>query len=385
MKAVGLVVEYNPFHNGHKYHLQQALKRTNADVVVAVMSGNFTQRGEPTILDKWQRAQVALENGVDLVIELPLASAVEPADRFADGALRLLADLQVDSVVFGAEHPAWDFARMVRFEERFSTDEFRKFNQTYATQFNTQLRQQLGVSLDEPNDILAFSYMKAKINNQLHLKLIPIARKGSQYHDHEIRGPIASASAIRKAVQERQWQELEKVMPYQGLTQLQNLATVPSWEQLYPLLRNELVQAPAEQLANIYQMSEGLENRLKRIAGQNLAFNDFMKDAKTKRYTYAHLTRLFLYIVLHASATEIANVNLQPYHHVLGFTARGQEYLHQIKKQLQYPLIVKVDQTRHDGMLDLDFRAGKLYQAFTPVEQDLKRAPVRLTVSSKSR
>lgn len=114
MKAVGLVVEYNPFHNGHRYHLAQAKRLTGADVVVAVMSGNFTQRGEPTILDKWSRTLAALQNGVDLVVELPVADAVQPAHRFAMGALSLLNDLQVADVVFGAEHPDWDFAAMVK-------------------------------------------------------------------------------------------------------------------------------------------------------------------------------------------------------------------------------------------------------------------------------
>ena len=136
LKAVGLVVEYNPFHNGHLYHLQKAKEVIGADVVVAVMSGNFTQRGEPTILDKWQRARAALNNGVDLVIELPLVSAVEPADRFAAGALQLLADMQVESVVFGAEHPHWDFHHMVDLEKSFQADQFKQFDQTYATQFN---------------------------------------------------------------------------------------------------------------------------------------------------------------------------------------------------------------------------------------------------------
>lgn len=102
MHAVGLVTEYNPFHNGHRYHLSQARELTHAEVVVAVMSGNFTQRGEPTLLDKWQRAQAALTNGVDLVVELPIFMAVQPAHHFAAGALELLAALGVDDVVFGA-------------------------------------------------------------------------------------------------------------------------------------------------------------------------------------------------------------------------------------------------------------------------------------------
>ncbi|WP_251547984.1 nucleotidyltransferase [Limosilactobacillus caecicola] len=380
MRAVGLVVEYNPFHNGHRYHLQQARQLTKADVVVAVMSGNFTQRGEPTVLDKWQRTQAALANGVDLVIELPLVSAVEPADRFASGALRLLNDLQVQDVVFGAEHPEWDFAHLVGLEQHFQSDQFHQFDQTYATQFNQQLQEQVGVSLVDPNDILAFSYTKAKLHHGYSLNLRPIARQGSNYHDQTISGHIASASAIRQGVREREWSQVTEAVPQPSLDQLRALEKLPSWEALYPLLRNELIQAPTSRLSQIYQMSEGLENRLKRVAGQNLTFAGFMKGAKTKRYTYAHLLRLFLYIVLQATRDQVAWSVQHPYHHVLGFTQRGQEYLHAVKKRLQYPLIVKVDQTLDEGRLDLDYRAGKLYQNFTPVEQDLKRAPLRMTV-----
>ena len=147
MKAVGMVVEYNPFHNGHRYHLQQAKKISGADVTVAVMSGNFTQRGEPTIVDKWSRARAAVMNGVDLVIELPVFYAVQPAHRFAGGALSLLNALGVDSIVFGSEHPEWDFARLVKAEEAFNQESFNKYNATYATQFNEQLKEQTGVTL----------------------------------------------------------------------------------------------------------------------------------------------------------------------------------------------------------------------------------------------
>lgn len=380
MKAVGLVVEYNPFHNGHQYHLAQARRITKADVVVAVMSGNFTQRGEPAIIDKWARTKAALANGVDLVVELPLVNAVEPADRFAAGALRLLNDLQVTDVVFGAEHPDWDFQRMVDLEAGFQTKQFRQFDKTYATQFNEQLQSQVGVSLVDPNDILAFSYFKAREQQQLALNLIPIQRRGSQYHDQEVHGRVASASAIRNAVQEGALSTIENVIPEETMDDLEHVTVVPSWQQLYPLLRNQLVQAPIEQLASVYQMSEGLENRLKRIAGQELTFANFMRRVKTKRYTYAHLTRLFLYTVLQASASEVVQAVNHPYHHVLGFTDRGQAYLHAIKKHLTYPLIVKVDQTLDEGRLDLDFRAGKLYQNFVSAEQDLKRAPLRRSV-----
>lgn len=374
MHAVGLVTEYNPFHNGHRYHLAQAKRMTNADAVVAVMSGNFTQRGEPTLLDKWQRTQAALENGVDLVVELPIFMAVQPAHRFAAGALELLAALGVDDVVFGAEHPEWDFSQLVAAEQNFAASGFSQFNATYATQFNEQLKKQTGISLIDPNDILAFGYYKAQINEKLPLKLHPIKRRGSQYHDEQIKGKIASASAVRQAVLEHD--DFSQAVPKATANQLQQIQQVPDWNALYPMLRNQLIQTPVAQLAQIYQMAEGLEYRMKDAAQRNLTFAGFMKAVKTKRYTYAHLLRVYLYTVLQITDSQLNEHLSQPYLHVLGFSERGRKYLHAIKKTVELPLLTKIDQDLRDKLLNLDYRAGKLYQTFTPVEQDLKHAPV---------
>lgn len=375
MKAVGLVVEYNPFHNGHRYHLQQAQKVTGAEATIAVMSGNFTQRGEPTLVDKWLRAQAAVENGVDLVVELPLFYAVQPAHRFAAGALKLLAALGVKAVVFGAEHPQWNFQRLVQAEQSFNQESFSQYNATYATQFNQQLAAQTGVSLVDPNDILAFAYTKAKIQQNYRFDLVPIQRRGSDYHDQQIAGQIASASAIRQSVIAHDGQ-YQQAVPATVARFLADLTTVPTWEMLYPLLRNQLIQAPIAYLQSTYLMAEGLEYRMKDAAQRSLSFKAFIKQTKTKRYTYAHLLRVCLYTLLQVTQDEVQAHTARPYLHVLAFNQRGREYLHQIKKQLSIPLITKVDQDLRDGLLNLDYRAGKLYQLFTPLEQDLKHPPI---------
>lgn len=375
MKAVGLVVEYNPFHNGHLYHLQQAKEVTGADVVVAVMSGNFTQRGEPTIVDKWARTRAALLNGVDLVVELPVFYAVQPAHYFAAGAMRLLAALGVKSLVFGAEHPSWDFAQLVEAEKHFNQTGFNRYNATYATQFNQQLKEQTGVTLVDPNDILAFAYTKANRQNSYGMKLFPIQRQKSNYHDEKIRGTIASATAVREAVQQQD-PIYQQAVPAAMAAELTKLHTIPSWAVMYPLLRNQLIQAPVSYLAKTYLMAEGLEYRLKEGAQRSLNFAAFMKYAKTKRYTYAHLLRGCLYALLQISQQEVNAHKQTPYLHVLGFNKRGRQYLHTIKKEVELPIITKVDQDLRDGLMNLDYRAGKLYQLFTPVEQDLKHPPV---------
>ncbi|MBC8744499.1 nucleotidyltransferase [Lactobacillus sp. Marseille-P7033] len=374
MNAVGLVVEYNPFHNGHRYHLRQAKKVSEAEVTVAVMSGNFTQRGEPTIVDKWARAKAAVMSGVDLVIELPIFYAVQPAHRFAAGALRLLAALNVNSVVFGAEHPQWDFEHLVKAEKQFNQEDFNQYNATYATQFNQQLKAQTGITLVDPNDILAFAYTKAKVQHNYQFDLLPIQRQGSNYHDKDINGEIASASAIRQAL--LGGNSYRRAVPSVMADYLSQIKSIPSWEQLYPLLRNQLIQAPISTLQATYLMAEGLEYRMKDAAQRSLDFDSFMKYTKTKRYTYAHLLRVCLYTLLQITQAEVDQHYKDPYLHVLAFNQLGRQYLHEVKKQVGMPLITKVDQDLRDGLLNLDYRAGKLYQLFTPVEQDLKHPPV---------
>lgn len=376
MRAVGLIVEYNPFHNGHLYHLRQAKNLTKADVTIAVMSGNFTQRGEPTILDKWTRARIALANGVDLVVELPVFFAVQPAHRFAAGALSILHALQVDQVVFGAEHADWPFKKLVQAEAKFSQAAFQQYNQTYATQFNQQMKEATGISLKDPNDILAYAYFKTVMQAGWSIHLTPIGRVGNDYHDDRLQGKMSSAKAIRQAVVAGDWTQLAPSVPADSFAALQKVTQLPNWDTLYPILRNHLIQADRHQLGKTYMMAEGLENRLKEFAAQCLDFNSFMKCAKTKRYTYSHLERLFCYLGLEASQTEVDDAIKKPYIRILGFNDRGRSYLHDIKKQVTLPIITKVGQDLHHGLLDLDYRAGKLYQNFTKVDQDVTHPPL---------
>lgn len=374
MQAVGMVAEFNPFHNGHVHYVRQAKQQTGADVAIAVMSGNFTQRGEPTVVDKWARTRAALVNGVDLVVELPIFFACQPAHRFAAGALRLLNALDVSAIAFGAEHPEWDFGGLVAAARNFDHTALKKYTETYATQFNVQLRQATGVSLTEPNDILAFAYMRAAIEGGYSFRLQPVKRIGSSYHDKTINGRIASASAIRDAL--ATGTEYQETVPQTMRAALAAVKQVPSWDSLYPLLRNQLIQSPIAQLRQIYQMAEGLEYRMKEMAERDLTFADFIHGIKTKRYTYAHLIRLCLYTTMHMTEGQLSHHAQQPYLHILGFNRRGQEYLHQVKKTVGLPMFTKVSQAMKDGGYNLDYRAGKLYQLFTPVEQDIKHGPI---------
>lgn len=378
MKAVGVVAEYNPFHNGHHYHINRAKEISRADIVVAVMSGNFTQRGEPTILDKWHRAQEALANGVDLVVELPLAFSVQPAHLFASGAITMMTELGIQSMVFGAEHAEWDFDKLVRAESKFKSNQFDRYNATYATVFNEQLQEATGVQLTEPNDILAFGYFKARYEQAALLDLIPIRRLGTHYHDLQIneQRQIASASAIRESVKDRR-NNYQTVVPQRTINDLAELNGVADWNELYPYLRYQLIQAPIKTLGTIYQMAEGLEFRMKAVAETAENFDEFIHEVKTKRYTYSRLIRVCLYVLLQITDAEMKAHFESPYIRILGFNLHGQTYLHEIKKQATVPIVARMNRELKNGLANLDYRAGKMYEQLNRTElQDMRRQPI---------
>lgn len=384
MRAVGVIVEYNPLHNGHLYHLKMARKRSGADVVIAVMSGNFLQRGEPAILDKWHRAEVALRYGADLVVELPFAYAVEPADRFAAGALKLLAALKCDSLAFGTENAALDYQKIGHRLAALPNLHyyFRDYQQTYATQLNQFYQATLQLNIDHPNQLLGLSYAAANAHLGQPLQLLPITRHYAQYQDQELNGTnIASARAIRRVVlhQAKVPAEIAAVVPPETLQALQQNQLL-SWQNFYPFLRYRILSTPTAELAQIYQMTEGLEYRFHRAIKTATNFTSLLRGLKTKRYTYTRLQRLCLYVLLNVKPAAIRQVETHPYFHLLGFTAQGQAYLHQIKADLSFPLISRVSQKigSEKGPLSLEIQTDAVYSLVSGREQNFNRPPLRI-------
>lgn len=384
MRAVGVIVEYNPLHNGHLYHLKMARQRSGADIVVAVMSGNFLQRGEPAILDKWCRAKAALQHGADLVVELPFAYAVEPADRFATGALKLLAALKCDSLAFGTENAQLDYQKIGRKLAALPNLHyyFRDYQQTYATQLNQFYQTALHLNIDHPNQLLGLSYAAANADLEQPLKLLPIARHNAQYQDQELNGTsIASALAIRRLVlnQAEVPAEIAAVVPPETLQALQKKQLL-SWQNFYPFLRYRILSTPTAELAQIYQMTEGLEYRFHQAIKTATDFTSLLRGLKTKRYTYTRLQRLCLYVLLNIKPAAIRQVERQPYFHLLGFTTQGQAYLHQIKADLPFPLISRVSQKigSEKGPLSLEIQTDAVYGLVNGQEQNFNRPPLRV-------
>ena len=373
MKACGVIAEYNPFHNGHAYQLAQARKKTQADAVVVVMSGNYVQRGEVAIIDKWQRAQMALDHGADLVIELPFAVACQPADRFANGALQMLATLKCSYLAFGVEQDNFDYQQFIAQiapklqQQKFTID----YSKTYATQWNDFLEAELGQRINQPNQLLALSYALANSQLAEPLTFVPIERIGAEHDALQTTSEkFASATAIRQLLLAGDLTTAQQYLPA-DLTKLSHHWL--SWSDLWPLLHYQLTVNWPESLVDIYQMSEGLEYRFWQQNQNSTNFADFLQKVKSKRYTYARLRRLALYTLLNVRTTEIVAAQKQlPQLRVLGFNQVGQDYLHQVRNQDEIKALTRVtaDLGKPDGELGLQVRVDRLVEQLTGHEQN---------------
>lgn len=378
MTVVGIIAEFNPFHNGHLYLLQQIKKKFPQATIVVVMSGNFLERGEPACIDKWIRTKQAMLAGVDLVVELPVAYCIQPADRFAWGAIKILNELKIDYLCFGAEHAQFDFSQMAQKVAGIHGN-FQKFNESYAAAYQRVVTEKVGHPVDQPNDLLGLAYAKACQQLAAKIQLVPIQRVAAAYHDQNLnpRQKIASATAIRKAWQQADQQVSNYLPP--GSWRIIEEQKPLTWDDFWPWLRYRIFSSTPLQLKTVYDVAEGLEYRLQQqLMGlpMTASFDDWIKAVKTKRYTYTHLSRVAVSILLQLKQTEVERQFKQPYLRPLGFNARGQQVLHQIKKQTTWPVIVKVGQEEVKKIIEVDYRAGKVYELASHRPQDLKRSPM---------
>ncbi|WP_429970991.1 nucleotidyltransferase [Fructilactobacillus sp. Tb1] len=371
LKAVGIITEYDPFHNGHLFQLQSAQAATGADVTVVVMSSNWTQRGEPAIFDKWTRSQMALENGVDLVIELPIQSAVQPASIFADQAVKLVDALKCSWLSFGSEHPEINFNEFKTLEIKTDADEFKNYQESYPETFRKFFLDNHGVNLVSPNDTLGFWYAQAAKKLKSNLELVPIIRRESDHNDNELMQTISSGKSIRKAIKSGN-SNFTKFMPQSSFNpdELKPMF----WDDFWPYLKYEINQSSLAELHNVYQMSDGLEYLFKKSAIKAQNFAEFIELVKSKRYTYTRLQRLCVYVLFKITQAQIdtSQDNIR----ILGMTKKGQAYLRQVKKELELPLISKVDKSVFEKEDYLECKSGLLTGMILHKQQDLYRFPV---------
>ena len=346
-KVLGIVAEYNPFHNGHLYHLNESKKQSDADYSVCVMSGNFTQRGDTAIIDKWSRTEMALKNGIDLVIELPVVYSISSAENFAYGSMSVLDKLGiVDTVSFGSE--VGDLTILDSIAEILCTEpkeyvsllnhelsrgiSFPKAREKALLMYLNDIRKYANV-LSNPNNILGIEYLKALRNLKSNLTPMTIKRKDSDYNSTAIKDGFASSTAIRKIITKPS--SLSKVVPEETFSIIDNKIKHGQIVNGLSTFEKEILYKlrimPIEWIADLPDVSEGLEHAIKNAANSCNNVADLVSLVKSKRYTQTRIQRILLYALLDITKQDMENSKKGvPYIRVLGMTENGKQLLSSI-------------------------------------------------------
>ena len=385
---VGIIGEYNPFHNGHKYHLEESKRILHADYSVAIISGNFVQRGNVSVIGKWSKAEMALNNGVDLVLELPTIYSVSSAENFAYGAIKTLNALNiVDYVSFGSE--IGNLETLNLFAEIFTKQpseyisllnhelskglSFPKARENAALMYLNDIRKYSNV-LSSPNNILGIEYLKALKKTKSSIRPLTIKRENVQYNDISIKNNFASATSIREMLIKNKLSKIPYVMPketykvfyncYQKGHIVKDLSRYEK-EIIYTLRKMTL-----EEISNLPDVSEGLENNIKNAANSCNTLEEFMNIIKTKRYTSTRIKRILVYALLGITKKDMKDSTKNiPYVRVLGFNQKGKELLSVISNNARNIDIITSVKKYIDNnpskyskrMLDIDINATNIY------------------------
>lgn len=357
MRILGIVAEYNPFHKGHLYHLKQAQALIKPDVTIVVMSGSFVQRGEVAIVDKWIRSQIAVECGVDLVVELPTVYALESADYFAKSSIELLHLLGVTDIVFGSETANMDQFIEIAKTIQTNSDSYNRLVKDamqkglrYPDACNQALSTLMNQEVKTPNDLLGLAYTKEVITNNYPIHLHAIKRT-SHYHSETIE-TFASATALRKALKENK--DVSNQLP--GYIYYKDKALLDS-NAFFPYLKYNILMN--DQLANIHLVDEGIENLLKETINKTQNINELISLLSSKRYTRSRIARMLAHILLNNSKEEVLQAMHFSQIRPLAFSQDGAIYLRQIKKSCPLPITTKI-LNKKDPMYHIEAKATNL-------------------------
>lgn len=360
MESIGIIAEYNPFHNGHLYQIQK-IKNSfpNATIIVA-MSGNFTQRGDPAILDKWTRAQLAIQNGADLVVEIPYAFVTQSADYFSYAAITLLEKLKVEKLIFGSESNCIEdliqIAKAQLGEKDFDklVKIYSKFGYNYPTSLSLALKDLTGKVIKTPNDILGITYIKTILKYQYKIKPVAIQRT-NEYHCKELTGLISSATSIREHID--QVEKIKDSIPHNTYEAI--LAeTLYKKEDYFNFLKYKIITE--RDLEKYHLVEHHLAIKLKKEILIAKNYEDLIQKVKSKHQTYSKISRALLHILCNYTKEEAKDNNEIRYIRLLGFNKNGRDYLNQHKKELSLPVISKISKDK-DKMLELELRTTKIY------------------------
>lgn len=364
MKILGLIIEYNPFHNGHQYHLKQALNLINPDVTIGILSGNFVQRGEPSVFRKQAKVNFSLEAGLDLVLELPLVFSIQDAGGFALGSVWTLDKLKASSLVFGSESNDLKSLKKIAFILNESSNKYTKLLKEFLKKglsFPNSRKEALKVYFESSgfdpeiinkislsNDILGLEYLKSILHLKSSINAFSIKRIGKNYHDLNPNSSFSSASAIRNLLKKGDLEKIKKLVPEFAykiiINEINNNEGPIFLENLEKTIISIFRMNNLSDFEYIYGINEGLDVRFKKVASVSKNLESFLMGVKTKRFTLTRIKRALLSTLIKLENTSVKNSNIYgpQYIRVLGFNEKGRKYLSYLKKKIDIPVITNL-------------------------------------------
>lgn len=418
MNLLGLIVEYNPFHNGHKYHLEKSKEITNATHTVAIMSGSFLQRGEPALFDKYTRAEMAVKNGVDLVIELPTLYACQSAEIFSHGAVATLNSLNcVNSLCFGSEEGNIDILQtiseiLVKEPSDFKTtlknflDEGIVFpvarsKALYEYIKNNHLLElsedELQQVLNSSNNILGIEYIKSLIKLNSSIKPYTITRIASKYNSTDIESNICSATAIRNSLKDNTDLKLiENVVPLHTFNEINHKINTnfnPVFDYMFYDLLSSTIIRDVDNLTKYFEVNEGIENKIYSNVFTSKNLEELINSTKSKRYTMTKIKRTLNNILLGINRDDVIKVkdlDRVPYIRILAFNNKGREIIKKIKTSSDIEIITKFSKISHvddpifDTLIKYDLKSSNMYNLiYYKNNRNLLKGPMDFYLSPK--
>ena len=355
MKKVGVIAEYNPFHNGHLYHLEKVKEMFPDSYLILILIGNFTQRGEISVINKWNKTKIALEYGYDLVIELPYIFSTQAANFYAKGAIDLLNYLECDYLVFGSETNDINLLKKLvnithnnlEYEQLIKNYIDKGYN--YPTSSSLALKDISNVLIDKPNDVLALEYVRQIKNTNSKIKPVSIKRT-NDYHEEEINKQITSATSIRKNINNKTL--IEKAMPDNVIDSIEDI----NYNKYFEILKYQIISS--DNLNEYLGVDEGIENKLKKAIYKSNNLNELILNVKSKRYSYNRIQRMLLHIICKDKKDN--NTREIKYIRVLGLNNTGKKILKCVKNNIDIPIITKFKK-EYEHLFKEDIKASKIY------------------------
>ena len=369
MEKIGIIAEYNPLHNGHIYHIKKIKEQFKDSLIILVMSGNFTQRGDTSIINKWNKTKLALEY-VDIVIELPFVFATQGADKFAQGAVEILKEMKVDYLIFGSESNSTEKLKELaktQLTENYNNKvkEYTKQGINYPTAMSTTLKEICKETVTEPNDILGVCYIKEILKQKANITPITIKRT-NDYNSLNIESNIISATAIRNLIKNNQ--NIKDYVPNNTLKYI-NKNTI---ENFYPLLKYKILTE--ENLEKYETVDTGISYRIKKYIEKSNTLEELINNIKTKYYTHNRIKRMLLHILCNFTKKENKMCEHIHYIRILGFNEKGKIYIKEIKTNI--PIITNYTKLK-DKMLEIENRTTNIYSLIYEKTSELEKPIIR--------